>query len=157
MASIAGVKFGTTCDMLIRRFVTLHFDEIIGFYIDVSAPVYVPNPQVSLYVNDELFATTAATVFIENPNRIIFPSLGGFGFGGFGSGGFGSGGFNVGIMIADLGLAPVDDIEVQYQTTDAFCPKCDLLADDGSVILPDTGAGVGFGARGFGDGGFGST
>lgn len=156
MANIAGAKFGTLCDHQVRRFVILHFDEIIGFYIDLPADVDVAAPTLTLYVNNEVFVSAEGVVFPENTKRVVFGDLGGgFGFAGYGSGGYGQGGFNSAISIADLGGFPVDDVELSFRTTPDFCPKCIHRADDGSVVVPSTGQIIGYGSGGYGQGPYG--
>lgn len=156
MANIAGTSFGQLqCDHMVRRFVVLHFDVVIGFYIDLPVPVDISSGTILMFVNNDPFSSAVGVVSPDNTHRVTFATLGGsFGIGGFGQGGFGQGGFNVGINIADLGNYPVDDVELQFKTLPDFCPKCILLDDTGAPQVT-LGQGVGFGRSGFGSGGWG--
>jgi len=160
MASIAGVKFGVPCDHLLRHAVTLHWDAgTETFWTTVYANIDVAEPNLRLYINDELFVGIEPVIDPDDPHYVSFPPPGeGFGFGGFGQGGFGQGGFNLGINIPELGQYPVDEAELEFRVIPLNCPKCYLTDADGKPMnVTSVGAitASGFGAGGFGDGNFG--
>lgn len=143
MASIAGVSWGTPCDHIIRRAVTLLFDEATDrYYCFTPAGIDPADPSFALFVNEEAFAIEGGEVYYAMGSKwVIFTAIGGFGMGGFGYGGFGSL-----VNIAQLGQFPVDEVELQFRTTVQYCPKCDLKDDDGRPLDPKTQMSYGSGA-----------
>jgi len=149
VSSIAGVKFGTPCDHLLRKQVTAHWDpETTTFWARVYSEIDAANPQLKLYVNDEMITSVEPVLDVDDPHYVTFTGLG------FGEGGFGQGGFGVGLSIPELGQYPADDVELEFRVVPNNCPKCYLTDPEGKP-LQTTSAGGTVLVRGFGDGGFG--